>query len=203
MSSARNFGACYHDTMHGSWFFIGFLVLLFIIWTVTGGPTRPISFAGPFLKPLTPQGKTEGYGSLSVPRGTSGSASSIQRALTNAERELSNLQIKYEEAQRFGEPSPYRGLVTISKSTSGPRATDAQKEYVTLKASSRITTPISISGWALLSSVTGKIAQIPQGTEVPRSGIINASESVKLKAGDTATVLSGRSPIGASFRENL
>ena len=46
-------------------FFAGILLIIFVTWVATGGPSRPVSWAGPFLTPLGP-GQTggEGYGAL-------------------------------------------------------------------------------------------------------------------------------------------
>jgi hypothetical protein len=82
-------------------------------------------------------------------------------------------------------------------------ATNPQNEYVKISLSSNAPGPVTISGWSLVSDVSGKAATIPEGTEVPRSGIVNAIEPIVLKPGDRAIIASGRSPIGASFRENV
>jgi hypothetical protein len=43
---------------------------------------------------------------------------------------------------------------------------------------------------------------IPRGTEVPTSGTVNAAQDIILQPGESALIISGRSPIGGSFREN-
>jgi hypothetical protein len=107
------------------------------------------------------------------------------------------------EAAAFGPSSMYRGDVTMSHSVRSAGSSNPQQEYLQLSVSSRADGPISISGWRVVSDVSGNGAVIPQGTEVPRSGTINASQPIVLQPGDRAIITSGRSPIGASFRENV
>ncbi len=41
---------------------IACLVMIYVAWIVTGGPTRPISHAGPYITPITRQGEeSQGY----------------------------------------------------------------------------------------------------------------------------------------------
>ncbi|HUX81155.1 MAG TPA: hypothetical protein VMV38_02450, partial [Candidatus Paceibacterota bacterium] len=62
--------------------------------------------------------------------------------------------------------------------------------------------PVDLTGWTLMSSATGNATSIPKGTELPTSGIVNAAQDIVLTPGQRALVISGQSPIGASFREN-
>ncbi len=186
--------------MHDAWFFIGVFVFIFIIWIATGGPTHPISFSGPFLSAPSPLGSGTyiglphaefgiGNSNVQLPNpDTGGSYSSVTSGTT-----LSGVS--------FGPPSSYRGLVTLSHYVSGA-AGDPQQEYVTISLSSDATSPVTLSGWSLESDATGNSVVIPEGTEVPMSGSIQALQPVILNPGDQAIVVSGRSPIGASFREN-
>ncbi|MBU6323468.1 MAG: hypothetical protein KGI41_03970 [Patescibacteria group bacterium] len=185
-------------------FFAGILIFIFIVWVATGGPSRPISFAGPFLTPLTPTGQTHGY-YLSSGRGEGGGApttGSISAQVSQTQSQVNQLEQQVTAYQAFGNPSPYRGLVTLSRgSFSGVSA--ASQEYLQMQLSSQATTSVSITGWTVESTVTGKSALIPGGTMVPLSGVINASGTITLDPGDTAFLISGQSPIGASFRTNL
>ena len=48
-------------------FFLGVIAFFFILWFATGGPTRPMSFAGPYITPITDVGTvSSGYGSGST-----------------------------------------------------------------------------------------------------------------------------------------
>lgn len=205
---------------HDSFFFIGVFVFVFIVWIVLGGPERPLSFGTPLLAgpeelgggtylglPRAPNSLgSSGVGSISVsqaPRtllpkssgggSTSGSLSyTDQQAVTEAKK-----------IAAFGTPSPSRGKVTLSHYVSSAGALSAQNEYLQLSIPSNAAGPITLTGWSVMSEVTGKSATIPKGTEVPHSGVINASEPIVLRPGDRAIISSGRSPIGASFRENV
>ena len=53
-----------------------------------------------------------------------------------------------------------------------------------------------------MSDATGAAMVIPKGTEVPASGIVNSAQDIVLAPGKRAIIISGQSPIGASFREN-
>lgn len=175
-------------------FFFGILAFIFILWVMTGGPDKPISFTGPYLTPITGPGqRSEAY--------TLGKGSSTSDKSSGAN--LSDLEAQIGDLSSFGEPSEYRGLVTFSRNPSGPRSTNEKEEYVSVSVSLRADDPITITGWRLESSATGVFAVIPGGVSVPRSGAVNPVSSVALSPGETAVITSGRSPIGASFKENL
>lgn len=189
---------------HDAWFFIGVFVFIFLIWIATGGPLHPISFTGPSLA----QPDVLGGGTyLSFPRapykiGTSDvtlpGASDGSSVSGGSNQQLPT----FVGGTSFGTPSPYRGKVTINHYITGAGSSDPNNEYFELQVSQSAGVPINLSEWRLVSEASGSIAQIPKGTEIPISGTVNASEHIILSPGDRAIVLSGRSPIGASFREN-
>ncbi len=169
-------------------FFVGIILFFFLLWFVSGGPTRPISFAGPYITPITDVNDTqEGYddGSawLGLPStfsgGFFGDGSTIQ-------------------GTTVANPSSYQGQVDITGVYSGSGAAD---EYVTIQLSPSAPGPINISGWRIKSDATHKSGTIPQGTELPNRGV-NRTAPIMLQPGDRATIATGDSPIGVSFREN-
>ncbi len=189
-------------------FFVGVFVFIFILWIVLGGPTRPLSFGGPLL--LAPD--SLGGGSyLSLPKAPSiGSSSVTPSRASGSDRGSSSLsyqdQQAIKEAQKvaaFGTASTYRGITNVSHRVVGAGASNPQNEYIEIRLSTKAKQPVTISGWRIASMVSGKGSTIPYGTEVPRSGTVNASEPIVLNPGDRAILSSGRSPIGASFRENV
>lgn len=93
--------------------------------------------------------------------------------------------------------------VSFVNDTTGTQSKSASSEYVTIAASPTLTSGVSLAGWKLKSKESGKTVAFPAGTEVPRSGSVNASGAITLKPGDYATVVSGRSPVGSSFRESI
>jgi len=190
--------------MHDAWFFIGIFVFIFLIWVANGGPLHPIAFTGPTL--AQPQ-ELGGGTYLSLPRapfsignsnaslpGSSGSGSSSGTSAAPVPT--------FTGGSIFGTPSPYRGLVMLNRYVSGAGSTDPKNEYVEIRAAQDTRMPIDLSGWILVSEASGNALTIPKGTEVPTSGVVNASQSVMLSPGDRAIIASGQSPIGASFREN-
>lgn len=102
----------------------------------------------------------------------------------------------------FGTPSPYRGIVVMSHYVSGAGSADSKNEYVALHVPQDARVPVNISEWVLESDASGKASPIPKGTELPANGVINAAQSIVLSPGMRAIIVSGQSPIGASFREN-
>lgn len=176
-------------------FFLGIIAFFFILWYATGGPTRPISFAGPYITPITDIDTVqEGYGDPNASFGDS-----IWGSITDIERTVANMQRDASDLRAFGTASPLEGKVRIS-GTGGTSEEDPNQEYVTLYVAGD--SPIDITGWTLVSGATGKQATIPGAATLPRVGQVNQTGPVVLQPGDEAIVITGESPIGVSFREN-
>ncbi|MBI5405642.1 hypothetical protein HY972_01205 [Candidatus Kaiserbacteria bacterium] len=189
--------------MHDAWFFIGVFVFIFLIWIATGGPLHPIAFTGPRL--AAPQ-ELGGGTYLSFPRapfGIGGGTVSLPGSSGGA-----GVSGKQESPLPtfpggvFGTPSLYRGIVSMSHYVSGAGSADPKNEYIQVSAAQDAGVPINVSGWKLASDATGAAAIIPKGTEIPTSGVVNAAQDIVLLPGERAIIISGQSPIGASFREN-
>ena len=54
---------CYDEEMKAdALFVIACFIMIYVAWVVTGGPTRPISTAGPYITPVTRSGEeSQGY----------------------------------------------------------------------------------------------------------------------------------------------
>lgn len=192
-----------------AFFFIGVLFFFFMLWLVSGGPTRPISFAGPYITPITDVDTVqEGYDDENGWINTTGNAirggigqapQQIQQGIAGVESDLHRLQGEAADARAFGSASPYRDQVSITSVAPG---TDSKSEYVTIQLSPTASGSVTISGWRLRSDASGNGGIIPNGTEVPYSGV-NPVAPIVLYPGDTATIATGDSPIGVSFRENM
>lgn len=169
-------------------FFIGILAVIFAVWVGSGGPDRPISFAGPFLRPIgTTATSAQAYGDPNAYQPIQGTS-----------------WIPFSDSSvSTGDASEYRGVVTLSRDTSGAKNTKANSEYVTIQLSLGATSPLSTAGWKLVSETRGVTVSLPQGAELARSGNVNQLSSITLRPGDQAIVVSGRSPVGVSFRENM
>jgi hypothetical protein len=198
--------------LHDSWFFIGVFIFIFLVWIITGGPMHPISFSGPTL--ASPQELGGGsylsfpraaFGigggtNVSLPGSSSGGGALDGASLISGGSGQANTPTLIGGAT-FGNPSPYRNVISLSHSVSGAGST-AGTEYLTLSVADGAGVPVDISGWTIESEATGNAMTIPQGTELPSSGIVNAAQDIVLTPGEHAYLISGRSPIGASFREN-
>ena len=190
--------------LHDAWFFIGIFIFIFLIWIATGGPLHPIAFTGPR---LALPGVLGGGTYLSLPRapygiggtnvslpGSSSGGGSISSGETSSLPTLSGGGV-------FGTPSLYRTIVRMNHYVSGAGG-DSGKEYLEISVTQNAGLPVNLSEWTLRSDASGNAVAIPKGTAVPISGTINAVEDIVLNPGERAIVLSGSSPIGASFREN-
>ncbi|HEY4500760.1 MAG TPA: hypothetical protein VJI70_00610 [Candidatus Paceibacterota bacterium] len=187
--------------MHDAWFFIGVFVFIFLIWIATGGPLHPIAFTGPR---LAQPGALGGGTYLQLPRapyGVGGSNVSLPGS-SSGESSQGNSETSLIGGSVLGPLSPYRNIVRMNHYISSAGSSDPGNEYIEISVAQNAGFPVDLSGWSLVSDATGNVAKIPRGTEVPRSGTINESENIVLAPGTRATIISGRSPIGASFREN-
>ncbi len=190
--------------MHDAWFFIGVFVFIFLIWIATGGPLHPIAFTGPR---LAQPGVLGGGTYLQLPRapfaigdsntslsGSSGGGSYSDNSGTPIP--------SFVGGSVFGTPSPYRGIVRMNHYVSGAGSSNPSEEYIEISVAQNAGVPVDLSEWTLKSDATGNSVIIPKGTEVPTSGVVNEDEDIILSPGTRALVISGQSPIGASFREN-
>lgn len=188
---------------HDAWFFIGVFVFIFIIWISVGGPKHPISFTGPTLQAPSPLG-TGTYMRLPFAFGIGGSVISLPGSSSGGSVSGSsgtNIPSLIGGAD-YGSPSIYRGIVTMNGYVSGAGSSNPDDEYIELSVAENSNVPVDITGWTISSGATGSAAIIPKGTEVPTSGVLNAAQDIVLSPGESALLISGQSPIGASFREN-
>ncbi len=199
--------------MDDAYLFLGLFAFVFIIWVTTGGPSQPLSFAGPVLTTrISSNGISYSGGSHFLPstpgvsyinhRSGSLTLGTISEQVQQVSNRVNSLSKKVTQTVAFGTPSPYRGKVFMNHYVTNADASNPSKEYITIRVAANATGPIDISGWHIKSGATGKSATIPRGTEVPRSGLINAIQPIEIAPGDRAIISSGSSPIGASFREN-
>lgn len=191
---------------HDAWFFVGVFVFIFLIWAATGGPLHQLAFSGPS---LALPGALGGGTYLQLPRAPYGVGStdyslpgSSSDGSGNASGGSSGPLPSFIGGGIFGTPSPYRGTVSMNHSVSGAGSTDPKNEYIEIRVSQNAGVPVDLTGWTLSSDASGNATVIPKGTETPTSGIVNAAQDIVLVPGERALVISGQSPIGASFREN-
>ncbi len=196
-------------------FFVGLFAFIFVLWLISGGPTRPLSFAGPVLHTTVSSGGTASYSSSRFPHIHYGYSSAqksktqnansrqIEQKLSIINAQISSLSKEVRQNVAFGIASPYRSDVILNHYVSGADSLNPDREYITLRVPENASSPVTISGWRLESGTTGKSAIIPKGTKIPHSGIVNPSMPIILDPGEEAIISSGQSPIGASFQENI
>jgi hypothetical protein len=194
--------------MSDGFFIVGFIVFFFLLWAFTGGPTRPISFAGPYITPITDINQTQvGYGATSSLRSYVGSTgtqtqSSMTDQLATDQSELGANQTQAEYTALFGTPSPYKGIVTMDHSVSGTSENDPSQESIELRLSSDASKNVDITGWKIESTVTYNNAKIPTGVHTLHQGGGNVIGDIILVPGDDAIITTGASPVQLSFKGN-
>lgn len=91
--------------------------------------------------------------------------------------------------------------VTVSAGTAD-NTIYATDEYIVIRANSGNKNPINLTGWTLQNKNNEKI-MIGYGAKLPYSASINKQEDIMLAPNEQALVVTGKSPIGTSFRLNL
>ncbi len=174
-------------------FYVGIIVVMFFIWIFMGGPKSKDGTHHSFFSPPTIMGQ-------------SGTAKKEpQRTKEEIEADLQTAKEKAETIQKGIEEikisSPYKGKVSLGVGLA--RNTTLAQQYVTLQVSPLFKEPIVISGWKIRSKITGRSAIIGQAPKIPALPSRPQLEPIVIKAGDTITMSTGRSPVQTSFRVNL
>lgn len=197
------------------WVLFFFIVLALIaLWLLGGGGATVKRTAERFTNPVEwllgsgePGSPIRLPWQLSIPQGPdiSGLTESEKGAGGQTPEEYAQsyeeLSKRAQALQTFGNPSAYRGTVTLSGTAAAEN--DASKEYVVISASRGNSAPVNITGWSLQSAVTGRRLFIPPASALFALGELNPLEPVSLAPASSATVVSGPSPVSFSFRENI
>lgn len=130
-------------------------------------------------------------------------AETEEATIVRTQTEIDAVEYALQSIELFSEKSPYEGMVTIDRSSFGPRNTNPDQEYIRLKTSRQNSQKVPISGWRIESAISGISLSVPEASYLPRSGVVNNKLPVWLEPGDTVIIGTGRSPIGVSFRTNL
>jgi hypothetical protein len=190
-----------------------FVILLIIVWLISGGASAAARTAKSLANPLNIifyNGTSTGNTILlpwQLPALTRGP--DISQYANTADQQLEaasqnqgeNAPQDPGQARTFGNPSPYAGKVTVGNNDA--TASDPAQEYVELDASAGNSGAIDITGWSLQSAVSGGRAYIMQAAPILITGIVNSVRHVALDPGASAIVVSGASPVGVSFQENV
>lgn len=93
-------------------------------------------------------------------------------------------------------------ILVDSVTTGGIDQNGESEEYLSLYASETNKKKFLISGLTLKSRMTGKQAQIGEGTGIYYSNNINSKSPIFLAPGERAYIITRRSPVGYSFKVN-
>lgn len=126
----------------------------------------------------------------------------IEDQIETAQAEVALIEQELENIEKFGENSPYKGQIKIVKRSSTLKRTDVNDEYITLETSSNNTARIDLDGWRLESTVSNRSYEIPEAVHTIISGTTGTKQPVVASPGDKIHIITGRSPIGSSFRVN-
>lgn len=157
------------------WFVVFALIVAWFVWLLTGGPGSDRAQGGPFLKPPNPLNTGETYGG--------------------------NFSFFGKNTQQEKPTSPFADTVAISSALGG-KESDPNKEYMEIQASPWNKNTIVVTGWSLKNS-SGKTIKIAGASNIPKQGAVNQETLIALEPGDRLAVITGRSPLGVSFRENV
>lgn len=193
----------------------GFVVLaLVFVWVISGGPKKIYNSVRNFsLASSTP---SDGFRLPWQPANLfpyielQGAIDEYEQSSSAQEAELAAIREEYQELSRdvddamtFGNPSPFFRAVRIAPGGSRPDSATPRDEYIELQASFQNTGPVSLKGWSLQSAVSGNRMYLPDAAPRFAVGKLNAMSPVTLNPGASASVISGTSPLGVSFRENI
>ncbi len=183
---------------------IGLFVLFGLLWFAGGGPARGPG-GGLFVGPptLTAPAAREGaspFQSTQKERERQLTEAEIARELERIREEVRKVEEAVKKLEEEARYSPFRGSVLIERSHA--RSDEPSREYLELRHTRRSETPATITGWTLVSPITGRSITIGEAARIPLLGRVNRTEPVVLAPGERAYVLTGRSPNGMSFLLN-
>lgn len=202
------------------WLGVSIVVILILLWLVTGGVGRIAESAQSIWNPFNSlfSGNASSSGAFRLPwqpedtvRGpdlniNDYSSADVEEPQSNedpvgpAEDDYEALKARAEAAKTFGEPSPHRGKVRISGEDHAVES--GANEYIGIEAASNNTAPVDISGWSLQSALTGIRAFLPRGADIFLMGAVNTEQDIYLDPEGRAIISSGPSPVGTSFHVN-
>lgn len=180
--------------------FIFFIIVLGIIWAVSGGPGRSISTEGPFLNPPWPLGDSSAYTVPSVPIPSGEDSPEDKEESGGFADIISRAWFDLGIGNTDEEKSPHAEYVSLSRSSA--RNDEPDEEYVTIKTSRNLEGQLRISEWRIESTATLSGATLGDAAYLPYSGQVNTELPVAVGPNTTIYVVTGRSPIGTSFRTN-
>lgn len=169
------------------------LAALGVAWYYTGGSTNDLAGSDPFFS----RSEDGSLPLFSIPRveRRSPSSSGTPDEPVDTVTTITNYLGTFDE-----EESPYAPYVSLEQ---GNAKSSHGSEYVTIRVASNAPQKVVVTGWRLESTASSLGAALPQAAELPFLGSVNNPGPVALGPGQTAYVVTGRSPNGTSFRTNL
>jgi hypothetical protein len=206
--------------------FVVIIVAIGVIWIATGG-LKSLTKEDPYIKPAAPINTGQTYGKSNwlsflfpfnvTPTGNTSSGSASKPVVSGAGVSVSpqassviKKTVSSSQKTYYGADTPPGPVVEVpdtvkimSVSPSGDETSGTVKrEYLTLTATETNKNKILLTGMLLKSRMTGKQADIRQGVTTYYANNVNREEPIFLKPGQTAYIISGRSPLGYSFMIN-
>lgn len=123
----------------------------------------------------------------------------IEKGLVDAGLKADAVKKELAALEEARNASPLTGKLAIVNRNGGR---SSATEYILLRASTQNKEKILITGLRLESSVSGRGASIPKGVPLIFQNQVNPEEPVYLSPGDSAYIITGRSPLGISFKLN-
>src|SRR6185312_7868683 len=149
--------------------FWALIILLVIVWLLTGGIDKVKAATKYFGNPLS--SVMYGGGAVQLPWAVPIPQGADISNLVNG----SNSGSQNSQAESFGNPSPYANQLGIT--AEGANAVDPQQEYLVIQNTGQ--SNIDISGWSVQSALTGARAYIPLAASFFRLGELNAQTGLE------------------------
>lgn len=190
------------------WLIWAIVVMIILFWLLGGGIQKVIGNAGPFSFSLTDLlTSTSSIASFHLPFEPEmpqvpipdGSERSEDGQYGRSENYGATPE-NFGAQPRNGAESPHSGQVVIAQSAAMAQSAAAQYIEISVAPGG---SPVDISGWTLQSALFGTIATIPQAASPFIMGRVNAVGSALLYPNGLAVIVTGPSPVGVSFSENI
>lgn len=124
----------------------------------------------------------------------------IAQGLQNAGLKAVEIQKELAALEEASHASPLKGKLSIVTVIRG--AGTATGEYISIQASRQNKEKVLITGLKFQSVSSGNVVEIPKAVPLFFQNQLNVEEPIYLSPGETAYVITGRSPLGTSFRLN-
>ncbi|HEV3245499.1 MAG TPA: hypothetical protein VG102_04015 [Candidatus Paceibacterota bacterium] len=177
--------------------FWALIVILILLWLLSGGIGKVKAAAAYFMDPFT--SGLYGGGAVQLPWAVPIPQGPDISNLTGDSLPAQTGSAQNSQAETFGNQSPYSNGIALT--ADGASASDPEQEYIAIQNTGQ--SVVDISGWSLQSALSGARAYLPLGADFFRLGELNAQIGIELPPGGTAIVTTGVSPVGTSFRENV